>query len=129
LNSQNYYPIKKVINGDTVVLISQKQANDLNEKFKVYKSLNEKKLQRIDSLFVIVDSLKRENLDANKVKISYYKTLIKQEQEILRLEQKTNEYLFASKVLDRSERSLGLSTISVMFSFVLVTSFFFIRRL
>ena len=107
------YPKKKIINGDTVVVMTQKQASDINVIFRGLKLDSKEQRSRADSLRAVALRL---NDDAKNYRTS--------------LDNATNQYILSeeeNQMLRDSQQSLrigrvsqDISVITLMFTVVLL---------
>lgn len=107
------YPKKKIINGDTVVVMTEKQASDINNVFRGLKSDSKQQRSRADSLMAVALRL---NEDAKNYRTS--------------LDNASNQYMLSeeeNQMLRDSQQSLrigrvakDISVITLMFTFVML---------
>ena len=107
------YPKKKIINGDTVVVMTQKQASDINVIFRGLKLDSKEQRSRADSLRAVALRL---NDDAKNYRTS--------------LDNATNQYILSeeeNQMLRDSQQSLrigrvsqDISVITLMFTVVML---------
>ena len=107
------YPKKKIINGDTVVVMTQKQASNINDVFRGLKSDSKQQRSRADSLMAVALRL---NDDAKNYQTS--------------LDNATNQYMLSeeeNQMLRDTQQSLrigrvakDISIVTLMFTFVML---------
>lgn len=110
------YPTKKIIGNDTVVIITEKQANDINNIFKNIKNDRVK----FDSLVVSFDKAKKLNKELDAKQANYYSLLAESNNRTSIVEEKNKNLTLINTSLTRSRLSVDLSTLSFMFALVSV---------
>jgi hypothetical protein len=110
------YPTKKIIGNDTVVIITEKQANDINNIFKNIKGDRIK----FDSLVVSFNKAKKLNKELDAKQANYYSLLAESNNRTSVVEEKNKNLTLINTSLTRSRLSVDLSTLSFMFALVSV---------
>lgn len=92
------YPKTKVINGDTVVVLLKKQADDINTQFVEYQQLIEKKQISLDSISKVSDSLvlklsEKVNVDTLMKQINYLNAVNEKVIDNLKKQKNTIDFL------------------------------------
>ena len=110
------YPTKKIIGNDTVVIITEKQANDINN---IFKNIKGDKI-KFDSLVVSFDKAKKLNKELDAKQANYYSLLAESNNRTSIVEGKDKNLTLINTSLTRSRLSVDLSTLSFMFALVSV---------
>jgi spore coat polysaccharide biosynthesis predicted glycosyltransferase SpsG len=110
------YPTKKIIGKDTVVIITEKQANDINN---IFKNIKGDKI-KFDSLVVSFDKAKKLNKELDAKQANYYSLLAESNNRTSVVEEKNKNLTLINTSLTRSRLSVDLSTLSFMFALVSV---------
>jgi len=110
------YPTKKIIGNDTVVIITEKQANDINN---IFKNIKGDKI-KFDSLVVSFDKAKKLNKELDAKQANYYSLLAESNNRTSVVEEKNKNLTLINTSLTRSRLSVDLSTLSFMFALVSV---------
>jgi len=110
------YPTKKIIGNDTVVIITEKQANDINN---IFKNIKGDKI-KFDSLVVSFDKAKKLNKELDAKQANYYSLLAESNNRTSIVEEKNKNLTLINTSLTRSRLSVDLSTLSFMFALVSV---------
>lgn len=110
------YPTKKIIGKDTVVIITEKQANDINN---IFKNIKGDKI-KFDSLVVSFDKAKKLNKELDAKQANYYSLLAESNNRTSIVEEKNKNLTLINTSLTRSRLSVDLSTLSFMFALVSV---------
>lgn len=110
------YPTKKIIGNDTVVIITEKQANDINN---IFKNIKGDKI-KFDSLVVSFDKAKKLNKELDAKQANYYSLLAESNNRTSVIEEKNKNLTLINTSLTRSSLSVDLSTLSFMFALISV---------
>lgn len=110
------YPTKKIIGNDTVIIITEKQANDINN---IFKNIKGDKI-KFDSLVVSFDKAKKLNKELDAKQANYYSLLAESNNRTSIVEEKNKNLTLINTSLTRSRLSVDLSTLSFMFALVSV---------
>ena len=108
--------LQKTINvsGEPFVIITEKQANDINNIFKNIKNDRVK----FDSLVVSFDKAKKLNKELDAKQANYYSLLVESNNRTSVIEEKNKNLLLINTSLGKAKLSIDLSTISLMFALV-----------
>jgi len=115
------YPTKKIIGNDTVVIITEKQAKDINNIFKNIKGDRIK----FDSLVVSFDKAKKLNKELDAKQANYYSLLAESNNRTSVVEEKNKNLTLINTSLGKAKLSIDLSTLSLMFALVSILAISF----
>jgi hypothetical protein len=112
------YPKKKIINGDTVIVMTESQANNINALFRNLKKDNKKQLAISDSLKSIVKVFDQD-------RIIYVQSLEKSQKSYMLSEEENKILIETQKSLKIGRFAQDISVITLMFTVVILlkTSF------
>ncbi len=114
------YPKKKIINGDTVIVMTESQANNINALFRNLKKDNKKQLAISDSLKSIVKVFDQD-------KIIYVQSLDKAQKSYMLSEEENKILLQTQQSLKIGRFAQDISVLTLMFTVVVLLKISFIK--